>query len=341
MLIFEMLLEYIIILNNIRLFVISRQMNYIDIILLLVIALSVWFDIRRGFIISSLFLLSWVCSLTAGFLLYKKFGDIISKFLPVVEFWMYPLSFILILVTARYIFDSITTLILDNVPDRVDNHIINKTAGVIPGLINGLIWSALLATFLILTPLTKVSRDTRDARFTNGLTSKVSWLEKKLSPIFGEAFNKTVRKTTVDGEHDMVTLPFKVADAAVRHDLEAEMLILVNKERAIKGLKPVKVDEELARVARKHSMDMFVRGYFSHYTPEGKDPFDRMRKDKLVFLTAGENLALSQTLDMAHDGLMKSPGHRANILNPTFGRLGIGILDGGIYGLMITQNFRN
>jgi len=316
-------------------------MNYIDIILLLVIVLSVWFDIKRGFIISSLFLLSWVCSLTVGFLAYKQFGNILAKFLPIVEFWAYPLAFILILVTARYLFDRITTLILDNVPERVDDHIINKTAGIIPGIVNGLIWSALLATFLLLTPLTKVSRDTRDARFTKGLTSKVSWLEKKLSPIFGEAFNKTIRKTTVDGEHDMVTLPFKVKDGSVRQDIEAEMLILVNKERAIKGLKPLKADKELAKVARKHSMDMFVRGYFSHYTPEGKDPFDRMREDHVMFLTAGENLALSQTLDMAHDGLMKSPGHRANILNPTFGRLGIGILDGGIYGLMITQNFRN
>lgn len=316
-------------------------MNYIDIILLLVIALSVWFDIKRGFIVSSLFLLSWVCSLTAGFLIYKPFANILMKILPIIEFWIHPLAFILALVTVRYIFDRITTLILDNVPERVDDHIINKTAGVIPGLVNGLIWSALLATFLLLTPLTKVSQNTRDARFTKTLTSKVSWLEKKLSPIFGEAFNKTIRKTTVDGEHDMVTLPFKVNDAAMRRDLEAEMLILVNRERATKGLKPVKADDELAKVARKHSMDMFVRGYFSHYTPEGKDPFYRMRKDKIIFLTAGENLALSQTLEMAHDGLMKSPGHRANILNPTFGRLGIGILDGGIYGLMITQNFRN
>ena len=316
-------------------------MNYIDIILLLVIALSVWFDIKRGFIVSSLFLLSWVFSLTAAFLIYKPFGNLLIKVLPVIEFWIHPLAFILILVTSRYIFDRVTTLILDSVPERVDDHMVNKTAGIIPGLVNGLIWSALLATFLLLTPLTNVSRDTRDARFTKALTSKVSWLEKKLSPIFGEAFNKTIRKTTVDGEHDMVTLPFKVNDSAIRRDLEAEMLVLVNKERAIKGLKPVEADEELANVARRHSMDMFVRGYFSHYTPEGKDPFDRMRKDNVVFLTAGENLALSQTLDMAHDGLMKSPGHRANILNPTFGRLGIGILDGGIYGLMVTQNFRN
>jgi len=316
-------------------------MNYIDIILLLVIALSVWFDIKRGFIVSSLFLLSWVCSLAAGFLIYKPLGNLLLNILPIVKFLDYPLAFVLIIITARYVFDVITTRILDNIPDRVDQHLINKITGVVPGLINGLIWSALLATFLVLTPLTKISRDTRDARFTKGLTLKVSWLEKKLTPIFGEAFNRSIRKTTVDGEHDMVSLPFKVNDAIVRRDLEGEMLVLVNSERIKKGLKPVEADNELASVARKHSMDMFVRGYFSHYTPEGKNPFDRMKKGNVVFLTAGENLALSQTLDMAHDGLMKSPGHRANILNPTFGRLGIGILDGGIYGLMITQNFRN
>jgi len=318
-------------------------MNYIDFLLLLVIALSVWFDIKRGFIVSSLFLVSWVSSLAAGFLIYKPFGNLLLKVLPIVEFWIYPLAFILIIITARYVLDKITVRILDNVPESVDDHVVNKTGGIAPGLVNGFIWSALLATFLLLTPLTKLSRDAHDAYFTKGLTAKVSWLEKKLSPIFGEAFNKTIRKTTVDGEHDMVTLPFKVKakDVIMRRDLEAEMLKLVNKERAAKGLKPVKADEELAVVARKHSLDMFERGYFSHYTPEGKDPFDRMHEDRLVFLTAGENLALSQTLDMAHDGLMKSPGHRANILNPTFGRLGIGILDGGIYGLMITQNFRN
>jgi uncharacterized protein YkwD len=316
-------------------------MNYIDIILILVIALSVWFDIKRGFIVSTLFLISWIGSLALGFLIYQPFGQLLLKFLPAIAFWAYPLAFILTIVTARFIFDNITTRILDNIPERVDNHIINKVVGVVPGLINGLIWSALLATFLLLAALTQVSRDTHQARFTETLVSKVSWLEKKLSPIFGEVLNRTVHKTTVDGEHDMVTLPFKVKEYTLRHDLEAEMLILVNKERIAKGLKAVMADKEMAKVARKHSADMFTRGYFSHYTPEGKNPFDRMKDDKLFFLTAGENLALSQTLTMAHDGLMKSPGHRANILNPTFGRLGIGILDGGIYGLMITQNFRN
>ena len=119
------------------------------------------------------------------------------------------------------------------------------------------------------------------------------------------------------------------------------MLELVNKERRSEGLKELRADEEMAVVARKHSADMFKRGYFSHISPEGKDPFQRFNKEKIRYYTAGENLALAQTLQIAHDGLMNSPGHRANILRDGFGRVGTGILDGGIYGLMITQNFRN
>ena len=88
-------------------------------------------------------------------------------------------------------------------------------------------------------------------------------------------------------------------------------------------------------------MDKFARSYFSHISPEWENTFDRMREGGVKFLTAGENLALAQTLHIAHSGLMNSPGHRANILHPSFGRAAIGVLDGGIYGLMITQTFRN
>ena len=119
------------------------------------------------------------------------------------------------------------------------------------------------------------------------------------------------------------------------------MLELVNQERASRGLKPLEPDPEMTEVARRHSADMFRRGYFSHYTPEGKDPFERMRESDVRFRTAGENLALAPTLRQAHTGLMNSPGHRANILRPQFGRVGIGILDGGRRGLMVTQKFRN
>ena len=140
---------------------------------------------------------------------------------------------------------------------------------------------------------------------------------------------------------ESVNLPYKVENPVPRPELEAEMLDLVNKERVKAGLARLAPDPELREVARRHSTDMFQRGYFAHATPEGRSPFDRIREAGYTFRTAGENLALAPTLTIAHTGLMNSPGHRANILQPQFGRVGIGIMDGGLRGLMVTQNFRD
>jgi uncharacterized protein YkwD len=52
-------------------------------------------------------------------------------------------------------------------------------------------------------------------------------------------------------------------------------------------------------------------------------------------------LAYAASVDLAHNGLMRSPGHRANILSADFGQVGIGVIDGGIYGKMFTQEFTN
>ena len=86
---------------------------------------------------------------------------------------------------------------------------------------------------------------------------------------------------------------------------------------------------------------MFEKGFFSHYNLQGESPFDRMDKAGISYVAAGENLALTPTVAIAHQGLMDSPGHRANILSPDFGRIGIGVIDGGIYGKMFVQEFTN
>lgn len=276
-----------------------------------------------------------------GFFICEPVGGGLLKLFNALSYWATPLAFILTITVTRWLLDRLAGIILDNIPESIEENRLNKIAGVITGLVNGFIWSALLATILLLIPFIKVSRDTREARLSEGLISKVSWLEKKLSPIFSEALNKTVHKSTVDDEKDVVSLPFIVKKPIDRPDIGAQMLVMLNIEREKRSLKPLQADPEIAVVARKHSEDMFLRGYFSHYTPERVDPFERMHKGNIRFYIAGENLALSQTLQLAHKGLMESPGHRANILNPAFGRVGIAVLDGGIYGLMITQNFRN
>ncbi|KKR60955.1 MAG: hypothetical protein UT99_C0004G0001, partial [Candidatus Curtissbacteria bacterium GW2011_GWA2_40_31] len=89
------------------------------------------------------------------------------------------------------------------------------------------------------------------------------------------------------------------------------------------------------------SKDMFKRGYFSHYSPEGKDVGDRLEDSSINYSLAGENLALAPDVIRAHNGLMNSEGHRRNILDPAFSKIGIGAIDGGVYGKMFTQVFTN
>jgi uncharacterized protein YkwD/uncharacterized membrane protein required for colicin V production len=317
-------------------------MNWVELLLLIVVLLSTWASVNRGFILATLDLLSLVGSFVLAFHTYGYLSEFIQNFIPATGFLAIPLSFILIVIVARLLLDTMVYQFMEAVPPSVQLSLVNKVLGIIPGLVNGLIMSAFIVAFLVLMPFsTHISTQAQEGKLASGLIEQVNWLQDKLDPVFSEALNRGVKTTPKIGEDEVIKLPYTVKKYKVRADLEADMLVMINKERSQNGLKQLQADPEMAIVARKHAADMFERGYFSHYTPEGDDPFARMKNENVSFFTAGENLALAQTLVMAHKGLMNSPGHRANILNPAFGRVGIGILDGGIYGLMITQNFRN
>lgn len=117
------------------------------------------------------------------------------------------------------------------------------------------------------------------------------------------------------------------------------MVQLVNKARAENNLPALKVDTELANVARIKSQDMIDNNYFSHNSPTYGSPFDMMKDFGINYVQAGENIAGNQDVQKAHDALMNSPGHRKNILSPDFTHIGIGIRKGGQYGNMYTQMF--
>lgn len=120
---------------------------------------------------------------------------------------------------------------------------------------------------------------------------------------------------------------------------EQQMVNLVNQERTNQGLKALAVDTRLVKVARMKSMDMIKNNYFGHQSPVYGSPFDLLKSQGITYRTAGENLAGNSSVTSAHTGLMKSSGHRANILNANFTKIGIGIIKGGPYGLMISQEF--
>jgi len=317
-------------------------MSFIDIGLLLVVLLAVWGGLKKGFVIGSFELISWIGTLLIGFFGYKYLAILFERFLPL-GVWTLPVSFILTLILARILLSVIINGILKVTPTKAHYTAVNKAFGIFPGFVNGVIYAILIAGLLMAFPISdKLSEETRESKIASKLAIQVEWFDEKLSPIFDKAISQSMNKLTINPDSDKsVRLPYSVSAPKVRPELEAKMLQLVNEERRKENLPALKNDPELTIVARAHSKDMFTRGYFAHIDPDRKSPFDRMRSAGVRYLSAGENLALGQTLTICHNGLMNSPGHRANILDRSYGRVGIGILDGGMHGLMVTQNFRN
>ena len=113
---------------------------------------------------------------------------------------------------------------------------------------------------------------------------------------------------------------------------EQEVIRLVNIERAKYGLSALTEDWELSRVARYKSQDMKDKGYFSHTSPTYGSPFDMMKSFGLSYRTAGENIAMGQrTPQQVVNAWMNSSGHRANILNSSYKKIGVGYVASGNY----------
>ncbi|MFJ9854248.1 CAP domain-containing protein [Streptomyces sp. NPDC101150] len=118
--------------------------------------------------------------------------------------------------------------------------------------------------------------------------------------------------------------PTPSASADPEASAEAQVLDLVNQERAQAGCSPVTASRQLAGLARSFSDDMAARGFFDHTDPDGHTPWDRARDLGIPDL-GGENIARGQAnAQSVMDSWMTSPGHRANILNCEYKTLGVG-----------------
>lgn len=219
----------------------------------------------------------------------------------------------------------------------------DKILGFIPVLGEATIFTAFILTLFVTLPIQgAIKKDIVSSKIGAPLIAKTQGIERQLNIIFGAAVNETLTFLTVNpnpSSGEKVDLRFTQKDIKIDEGAEEVMLTLVNGERVKMGVGQLALSIKLRDLARDYAKDMFARGYFSHYNPEGQSPFDRMEKAGIKFTAAGENLALAPNVTLAHQGLMNSPGHRRNILSSDFGKVGIGAIDGGIYGEMFVQEF--
>lgn len=139
--------------------------------------------------------------------------------------------------------------------------------------------------------------------------------------------------------------------------LAVQMLQLINADRAANGLGPVAWDEIAAEAGRRHTADMIRYGYFSHWNREGLGPDHRytlaggrhavMENLHTLATTYSDGRGApiedwSAVIHNAQQGLMNSPGHRANILDPAHTHVGIGMAYDAASGqFRLAQEFTN
>jgi hypothetical protein len=109
---------------------------------------------------------------------------------------------------------------------------------------------------------------------------------------------------------------------------EVGLLDATNKERRAQGLQPLKLNSRLDEAAQVKAQDMSAKNYWSHVTPDGKEPWVFIDATHYSYRKAAENLAYGfNTSEATVTGWMNSPGHRANVLDPVLEEVGFGIIN--------------
>lgn len=329
-------------------------LNFLDVIIIVVFILYIFEGFEIGFTEGLLDLFNFVVSFALGLKFYGVIGRLLIQYVSIPPgfanacgfFIVAFLSEIILALFLRKKLHSIYRLSLRSKDEHLSKGgayltSLNHVLGIIPAVVSAGILMSFLLTTIISLPFSPFLKHTvSSSQFGSLLVVNTQAFEKSLSNVFGGAVYETLTFLTVKPEsNESVNLLFKTKAVTIDSEAENYMLSLVNKQRLSQGLSLLVVDEHLRERAREYSKDMFARGYFSHYTPEGLSPFDRMAQANVSYTFAGENLALAPNTDLSMQGLMQSKGHRENILSPNFKKVGIGVVDGGIYGEMFTQEF--
>lgn len=315
--------------------------NWLD---LLVIAVFIFYALEGlagGFVRGLLDLASLLLSFSLSLKFYSVTGQILIQNFSLSHGMANAVGFFLTAFILQMIFGLTFPLLSKKIPHPFLTSPLSKLLGILPGLASSTILLSFLLTLILSLPLSPFLKNAvNESKLGSLLTARTAGFERLINQVFGQAALETINFITIkSGEKEVVKLGFQVKQFSPDLISEQKMLELLNQEREKRGFPLLVSEPRLQNVARAQAREMFEEGYFSHYTEEGLSPFDRLAAYNIDFNLAGENLAFAPNVALAHNGLMNSPGHKANILSPEFHKVGIGVIDGGIYGKMFVQEF--
>lgn len=313
--------------------------NWIDFLILVLFAVYVWDGYRRGFFRLMWELLGILTAFVFALRFYTFAVTLLKNVFGLSDLYAKPIGFLIIWFLVQLVFYGIGHYLSYLTPVTLKESKPNHYLGLIPAAAKGLMFISVLLILLMILPLSSGFKNNINQSLIGGpLFWQASTLETKMETIFAGADSSDV---TLSGATlaENAKLDFTTTDISIDEQSEGQMLSLVNIERQKEGLGALKEDILVRNVARAHDRDMLIRGYFSHDSPSGETLADRLKNAHVGSSMAAENIAIAPTIELAHTALMNSPKHKDNILNPSWSAVGIGVVDAGQYGIMVTQDF--
>ena len=309
-----------------------------------IVAILIYFAteaFRVGFWIILADFFSFLISLLLALRFYKYIAEAFRDTLSFSRSFSNAIGFLLVASLGEFVISFFLIKLVKKIPGKLWKSKFTKVLGVIPAIGEALVLISFILILSLGFPLTSpIKNAISGSRIGGYLVAKTQFLDNRVNEVFGGLIDDSLTYFTIKPDsYESVPLSVGEVNLNVDEDSEKQMLYLVNKEREKEGVDILDLDDSLTTVARAHATDMWNRKYFSHYNFEGEDVGDRLDKLKIRYTTAGENLALAPTVETAHTGLMNSEGHKKNILDPDFTKIGIGVIDNGIYGKMFVQVF--
>ncbi len=318
--------------------------NWVDLVFIFFILYAVFTN--KGFVASVLDFGGLFFSLVISLRFYSYFGTLLSSYISLSKGLSNALGFFIAWSITEIVFFTIVRVLMKKIPVKLYNNKLNKIIGFIPAFINGVIFFTFIITLFFTLPVRgSIKNAILHSKTAPSLIALSQGLESQLRLIFNDAIVETLNFLTIKQNSDKrVDLGFTVEKAKLKSDpiSEVEMFNLINNERKKAGVQSLKFDESLRVVAREYGEEMFQRGVFSHYSSvDNASPAERLDRHAIVYVITGENLAYAPDVQVAHTGLINSEGHRRNILSQGFGKVGIGVIDAGIFGRVFVQEFTN
>lgn len=317
--------------------------NWVDLVILLVLAYYVFEALRHGFLIMLTDFVSFLTSLLVSLSTYRFASEILQKNFGLAGSVSNAVGFLITAILTEAILGFVFAAILSRITPKLkfNDKKVSKFLAVIPAVGEGLIIVSIVVSLIVALPIKpSVKKDVLDSRIAGYLIKRTTQLDHSINDIFGGVIEDSLTYLTIrPGSTETIPLTSEVVELKVDEVSESKLFNLVNEERRKAGVSELSLRSEVVPIARSHAKDMWERRYFSHVSPEGKDVGTRLDEGNVDYTFAGENLALAPSVSTAHTGLMNSEGHRANILEPNFKRMGVGVIDNGIYGKMFVQVF--